>query len=191
MKMKTLTLNGTTYQVCDPMAVSVEAQELTEEQKLQARQNLGLEKTYELIEDITLDADTAQFVRTEDPNGVAYDFSAIKVHVRTPACASLTTTKTALIHVRPNSSGTLAVEWAELVGNTVRNTIFKAYNDCGMVEAYTACANASGLASYNRRPVIAIQYVNWANVKELSISMFNSDVVIPAGTQIKIYAIRG
>ena len=41
MKMKTLTVNGVSYTVADPDSVSYTAQDLTSQQKAQARENIG------------------------------------------------------------------------------------------------------------------------------------------------------
>ena len=49
-KMKTLTVNGVTYQVSDPTGIGFEVQTLTEDQMSQARTNIGAADLAEMVD---------------------------------------------------------------------------------------------------------------------------------------------
>ncbi len=189
-KMQTLTVNGNTYQVSDSGAVSfAEPQQLTDEQKQQAKENLGIAGQYQLIEEVTLEEDATSFARAADPNGVPYDFSAIKVYMLLPACAGITSAKQGIISTKDAANKYVVYEWNNIVGPTERRTSFVAYNDGGLIECYTATAEKGGAANRMHRPHHVVDV--WENACKLSISVSATGAVIPAGTQITIYAVRG
>ena len=190
-KMQILTVNGNAYQISDPEAVSfTEVQSLTPEQQQQAKENLGMGGQYELIEDITLDEDVTRFSRTTDPNGVPYDFSAIRMYVNVPAYADISDARAkGIISTKDASNAFVLYEWIRLVGATERRLSFVAYNDGGLIENYTASAESSGTGNRVYRPFYAVE--PWKNACQIAITTSANDVVIPAGTRIQIYAVRG
>lgn len=190
-KMHTLTVNGNAYQISDPGAVSfTEVQSLTPEQQQQAKENLGMGGQYELIEDITLDEDVTSFSRTTDPNGVPYDFSAIKMYVKVPAYADISASKGRCIFSTKNAAKAYIVyEWCTMLGKTERWTAFSARNEGGLIECYTSAAESGGSASLAMRPYHVVSA--WENACQIAITTTANDVVIPAGTRIQIYAVRG
>ena len=189
MKMKTLTLNGTAYQVCDPAAVSFEEQTLSQEQKMQARQNLGIpEKTYELIEDVTLQEDVSSFVRTADPNGVAYNFSAIHIRILAPAA-----TAAAQIIVNLGNAANsyfLYHQTSNGLRTSTTATNIVARNDNGLTDYYVmAGVSSDGIGNCAVRDNYL--YREWGNITRINFSTYPSTVLIPDGTRIRIYAVRG
>lgn len=50
-----------------------------------ARERMGVDKAYELIEEVTLEEDVARILRTTEPNGTLYKFKAVVIFVKTSA----------------------------------------------------------------------------------------------------------
>lgn len=189
MKMKTLTLNGATYQVCDPVAVSFEEQTLTEEQKQQALQNLGIpEKTYELIEDVTLEEDVSSFVRTADPNGVAYNFSAVRMQIAAEPASS---SSQLIFHLASNESEYLIYHQQNNgLSTSARVTGLIARNDRGFLDYFVLNGTANSPTTMSARNGFA-DIKPWGNICGITIFSASSNVTIPAGSRIRIYAVRG
>lgn len=191
MKMKTLTLNGTAYQVCDPAAVSFEEQTLSQEQKMQARQNLGIpEKTYELIEDVTLQEDVSGFVRTADPNGVAYNFSAVRICITAAANPNAGSSAQIILQVDGNKSDYMIYHQATgSIATSERVTTLVARNDHGMLDYYVSSGSVNSPTTNSSRPAYLVK--QWSNVSRINLFTYPSGTVLPAGSRIRIYAVRG
>lgn len=50
-----------------------------------ARDRMGVDRAYELIEEVTLEEDAARILRTTEPNGTLYKFKAVVIFVKTSA----------------------------------------------------------------------------------------------------------
>lgn len=189
-KMQSLTVNGNAYQISDPEAVSfAEAQALSDEQKLQARQNLGLPGQYELIEDVTLEENVSSFSRNADPNGEAYDFSAVRILVSVPAYASAPSYNQMIISLSSRKTSSMIYHQANYaVATEQKKTFLLARNDSGFADYYAGVANGGNVANMTRRPY---GLTPWGNIASVYLVMNPSGVVIPAGTRILIYAVRG
>lgn len=188
--MNTLTVNGVSYTIEDANAVSfAKAQELTEEQKTRARQNINAvgEKQYELIETITLTEEVASVTRIKDTAGQSYDFSAISVHINAPAANA----KTSLgINIGHDTTNLGYVNASGALDTVARQTLCRLYNDHGLVGQYFATANGASSANLFKAP--RYHHVLWRNITRINISSGNAESApIPAGTVITIYAIRG
>ena len=160
-------------------------EELTAEvEALQAEQN----KQYELIEDVTLDEDIANFIRTADPSGNKYNFSAIRIFIRTAVCA---TTAQVIFAIGAGSSTSYVYHQQNdiLTKDTECDALFVERNDNGFVEYFCASYPKNQSAIMRLRPAYNIKV--WQNVTRVSISANSSTATIPAGTNIKIYGIRG
>lgn len=160
-------------------------EELTAEvEALQAEQN----KQYELIEDVTLDEDIANFIRKADPSGNKYNFSAIRIFIRTPVCA---TTAQVIFSIGSGSSTSYVYHQQNdiLTKDTECDALFVERNDNGFVEYFCASYPKNQSAIMRLRPAYNIKV--WQNVTRVSISANSSTATIPAGTNIKIYGIRG
>ncbi len=53
----------------------------TEDEQKAARERMGVDKPYELIEEIVLSEDTGSIVRTTTPTGTSYNYSAIQIEI--------------------------------------------------------------------------------------------------------------
>lgn len=190
-KMHTLTVNGNAYQVSDPEAVSfAAAQTLTEEQKAQAKQNLGMGGQYQLIEDITLSEDVTRFSRKADPEGVAYDFSAIRVLMYAPAYAGATSADQVIFSLSsPKTASMVYHQASNAVATNAKRTILSARNQNGFVDYLVTVANGGNVGTVGLRPAILVE--PWQNISTLNMVTNPSSQVIPAGTRIVIYAVRG
>lgn len=195
-KMNTLTVNGVSYTIEDARAVSyAESQALTEEQKAQARENIGAEAQaqYELIEDITLEEDVASVIRKTDPNGQAYNFSAVRIYITT-AVAS----KNAQIIFRTmneNDTNMIYHQIADAFSNAESKRVgFVARNDHGFIDYYVAMSSDTSSSSSDYRIKPGYIGKRWGDITELRLTTYYSQsttVPIPAGTRIRIYAVRG
>ena len=150
------------------------------------------QKQYELIEDITLDEDTTSLKRPKDPNDVPYNFSAIAIYVDAPACSSAASSDSLVFAIPLASNKNKFLTYFEqkgVIATTAKRTMFKARNDCGIVEAHAfTFSNSSGGNMYAEK---GHSTMLWENVTEITISTYPSSKVIPAGTKITIYGIRG
>ena len=145
------------------------------------------EKQYELIEDITLEEAVASIKRSSDVDGNPYNFSAIIITVDSPAAASAQ-----VIFKIMDSSKNLVYHQISQALTTSGNMVFcKVYNDRGLVEYYVGSAKLDSAATLSRKPNYVIR--SWENVNNFTLSTYSSSTTVPfpAGTNIKIYAIRG
>lgn len=191
-KMQTLTVNGNTYQVSDPGAVSfAEPQQLTEEQKQQAKENLGIAGQYQLIEDITLEEGVKSFVRTETPDAAPYNFSAVRVYLKVPSQSGTTTNDTLLFYFRNLAQNKNVVYHAQKNALSNNWTVFLVRNDGGYTEHYATSSWSDSAAATYMTP--SNSEFPWYNVDRVALSAraSNEAVCLPAGTQIKIYGIWG
>ncbi len=166
------------------------ATDLTEEQKAQVRENIGVgasvvEKQYELIEDITLDEDTSSIVRTATPDGTPYDFEKMFVCFEAPAAS---VTAAIAIYYRDSEGNNIAYQGINGgVNTTAKSSYSKVYNDHGLVEHYYMTGGSGAtMQSYG-------YYYNnaWRNVSKLYLESYPSSTHFPTGTRIRIWAVRG
>lgn len=149
-----------------------------------------LQKTYELIEDVTLTEDVESFTRTADTNGVAYNFRAMRIYVETPAAAGANNNSQIIFCLGTKSSDfAIYVQVSGGVTNTARTTLFQAQNANGLRDIWFATAESGG-STTNKQTRTGHGIVAWQNVVKLTLSAYPSALVIPAGTRIRIYGIR-
>lgn len=195
----TLTVEDTVYTEGDEEITSGdEATALTKlitqtEQKLveteEALESIApLRKHYELIEEITLEEAVTSFMRTADTNGVTYDFSAIRAFVKTPANPELTGSGRVVFSTKSGSKYK-SYTWATALSkNAETQTAFMSRNDHGMLEDAIWSVSYDDTAASRMRPSY-IKYT-WTNIDYFVITPQNGQV-LPAGTTISIYAVRG
>lgn len=191
-KMQTLTVNGNAYQVSDPEAVSfAAAQTLTEEQKLQARKNIGMGGQYQLIEDVTLDENVTSFVRAADPKGVAYDFSAVRIYIRVPIYDGSDAASQIIFGLDSFEDTNMIYHQASnpISSSKEKRLYMVARNDCGLIEYSLGVAEAAGSANLLSKPSPWVY--PWGNIIKIKLTAYSDGKVIPAGTRIAIYAVRG
>ena len=183
----------------DIAPVSYLPQTLNEEQQAQARENIGAVdeayvdnavkgKTYALIEEFTLEEEVTSIVRTNEPDGTPYNFSAIRVYVKAPANTSLTGTKSANWFTKDSAGNFQVFLFLRTVGKTERRTVLVARNDGGRHEIYAGSSEGANTTECNIRPHTFIN--EWANVAHFEIDI-DDEVTFPIGTKITIYGIRG
>lgn len=141
-------------------------------------------KQYELIETITLTEEATAISRDKDPEGNAYNFSALSVYIETPAVAEA---KTLTIGCR-HSDGNLGYFNASKGLNTSENaTFFRIYNDRGLVEQYYGSGSRANSSTLCKQP--RYQNTKWENLTKISLGA--STGTFPIGTTVTIKAIRG
>lgn len=167
-------------------------QTLTEEQKAQARNNIGAAKhdgEYELIEAFVTDKDVSAITRSQEPNGDKYNFKKIYVDVKTPqgsekkvGIASLNGRNVVPVvylngAIVTNTEGAWCKIFAHIDGNVLRG------------EGQSS-ANGSSQLTWNNGNIymrgfgeIGVTYIDYFQFTILS-------GVVPAGTVFEIYGVR-
>lgn len=144
-----------------------------------------LNKQYELIEEITLEEDVASFTRTADTNGNPYNFSGVRIHVVSAA----TSAAQSLIFQLGTESNAWWMYHQQGSGLTTdtRHTYFKCSNDNGHIDYFCVTSTTNSAANVLARANYLIN--TWQNITKITLSA--GSTTIPAGTKIKIWAIRG
>ena len=194
----TLTVEDTVYTDGDEAIESTdEATALTAlmteaDEKLTRLDAVLAEKSrqYELIEEITLQEAVSSVYRTKDPNGVPYNFSAVRISVNYTAA---TRTASATIYLQAADNSNVIYHTAtSAISTTNRGLFFIAKNDHGFAQyycvdggSYSGTLNVKSTPGYNDRM--------WKNCAKITIGTYTGSdpVLIPAGTVIRIYGIRG
>lgn len=147
-------------------------------------------KPYELIEEITIDEAVASFKRKLDTNGVAYNFSGIRVKVRTPAAAGANTSTQLIFNIEGTAQDYFI--YHQLSGGlatTEKVSYLVANNDHGLLDYYVLTSSPNNTGSREMRDGYVIK--PWRNVVSVQVLTYPATVQIPAGTTITIYGIRG
>lgn len=164
-------------------------EKLAEQEAINADQEAQLaelNKQYELIEEVTLAEEAASFKRNKDTNGVPYDFSAIRVRVVAPAA----TAKAQIIFsIYAKDFNLMYHQQSEALTTSKTATNFVLRNDHGLVDYY--CVTSAEVNQGNPRMRDGYIIRPWENGTSISLTTNPSSVLIPAGTTIKIYAVRG
>lgn len=152
----------------------------------------GASKQYELIEEVTLEEDVESFARTADTNGVPYDFSAVTIFVEVPAYADAITGNMLIFALlNANEKYVTYFEKAGAIATTAKRTKFTARNDCGIADILAfSVSSSSGANVWAERGHTSEL---WSNVTKITFATYVSSgkQLIPAGTKITIYGIRG
>jgi hypothetical protein len=64
-----------------------------------------------------------------------------------------------------------------------------ARNDCGLVDYSVMVAASNDSSDLRMKPIHVVEA--WGNISQIKLTAFSSGKVIPTGTLIQIYAIRG
>ena len=140
---------------------------------------------YALIEEITLAEDTAQILRSEEPDGTPYDFSAVllKIVARKTAETGNTT-----MQINVNSTMVNYIDAAVSASDTVYS--YAEYWGCNGLMRYR-CTN--GTANYGSNGIQRGESSSGL-IREFSpirfIKLCFPKIRIPAGTVVQIYAVR-
>ena len=148
-------------------------------------------KQYELIEEITIDEAVASFKRDIDTSGNAYDFSAIRVRVQAPVAEGAQSASQIIFDLRGENNALLLYHQTPggLSPTSEKVTHLIARNDHGLLDYYVAVSDVRS----NANMVTKEHYVNtpWTNVVSIRLITYPNTVLIPAGTKITIYGVRG
>ena len=155
---------------------------------LERVENATREKSYELIEEVTLEEDVSSFLRTADPQGNPYNFSAIRMFIRTAKSAG---TAQLIFNIGSATSSSYVYYQKNdvLVANKEQDAIYRQYNDNGRMYFEGAAGAKNNVGYFETRPTYWDR--EWKNVTRISLIVSSDAVSIPAGTTIKIYGIRG
>lgn len=140
---------------------------------------------YELIEDITLAETVANFKRNTSPDGGGYNFTAVRIIVDAQANTTAGTMAVVMYKGKDYTESILQTNIGA-INTDARCTYYKCYNDSGFLESCYASSTEGGHTGLSRR--LSALDTEWQNIKSLEL---RCSANIPAGTRIRIYAIRG
>ena len=149
-----------------------------------ARERMGVEKAYELIEEITLTEKVTQLIRNAEPNGAAYHFKKMYVNIITP---------------QAEEKGSIYSMFNNILIGISLNAISSQIPEGGIAQIYAHVADGFldgyGVGASNLSTSSALmRYLTSSNVP-YGITAINSmkilaTVNIPINTNIKIYGVR-
>lgn len=156
----------------------------TAAQQAAARERMGVDKTYELIEEITLTEEVTQLIRNAEPNGTAYHFRNMYVNIITP---------------QAKKNGVIYSLFNNILIGLALGSITSKFTEGGIAQIYAHTANGFldgyGVGAENQSTSSnLVRYLTPLNVPS-GISAINSikilaTVNIPINTNIKIYGVR-
>lgn len=162
-----------------------------------ARERIGMDGKYVLIEETTLTEETAQFERKQEPDGTPYNFEAIKVIVKfVPGQASgafFCFGKNNGIRIVGGASQTLSMPSLSGNANFRSVAIFDAKPAYGGFYNCEIAAGSQGSAMAITRSSGGAYTMTETSKKIQSIAFYlynNTDVQVVAGTEIAIYGVR-
>lgn len=157
----------------------------TSAEQAAARSRMGLDKSYELIEEIVLEEEATVLRRTE-PGGAAYNFSAMALKVEFPAVD-----KSGNIPINFRL-GTLNYTNSYFINPYDKNASKYGFCRCWLdgtvyrIGWWTCVHNAGEFAYYYENPLVQNKYfASNGNITSVSIG-----VPMPVGTKITIYGVR-
>lgn len=157
----------------------------TDAEQKAARERMGVDKAYELIEEITL-AEESRVARSTEPDGTPYNFAVIMLRAEFPASE-----KTGNIYVSYNignlSNTVTSYFLSPYNANAVKYGYSKAWEENGHYRSgwWSCVENHGQFASYYENPVQQDKY----SVADGNIVSFSTDVMA-AGTKVSIYGVR-
>ena len=179
---KTIACSNLDYAVKAAMCDGKGAAWTSDEQKA-ARERMGIDKEYELIETITvMDGEITLIERTIEPNGTNYNFKAVYLHCIVPKAE-----QNGFLYTYINGNthapmpGSISNAWS---------TLGQAMAECkyGMIEGYAIGARDDGTSGVKTR------YITSNNVprgyKNINALRIRSTVSLPINTVIKIWGVR-
>lgn len=156
----------------------------TAAQQAAARERMGVDKTYELIEEITLTEEVTQLIRNAEPNGTAYHFRNMYVNIITP---------------QAKEGGVIYSKFNNIIIGLAMNSITSQVPEGGIAQIYAhvddGFLDGYGVGAANKTTSSSlIRYLTPLNVPS-GISAINSIMIlatvnIPINTNIKIYGVR-
>lgn len=155
----------------------------TAEQQAAAREKIGLEKKYELIEEISIDSDTAYIVRNIDTQGNSYHFSEMKIFVD---CPTLSANKDCSLYINGTGAGHRFSAYGFLQSGAFSYFIVKTIGGMGDVTSVigrnTSLVSSNAIAKCKDTDILKINSVTSIRLQPAS--------SFAAGTKITIYGVR-
>ncbi len=156
----------------------------TDAEQKAARERMGVDKAYELIEEITLTEKVTQLIRNAEPNGTAYHFKKMYVNIITPQAE-----KNGSIYSMFNNI-LIALAFNSIKSQSSEGGIAQicAHVDNGFLDGYGVGAPNVSTSSN------LIRYVTRSNtpsgIAAIDSVKIQATVDIPMNTNIKIYGVR-
>ena len=157
----------------------------TADEQKAARERMGVDKAYELIEEITL-AEESTVARLTEPDGTPYNFAVIMLRAEFPASE-----KTGNIYISYSIGNVLNIVTSYFLypykADAVRYGYSKIWEENGHYRSgWWSCVENDGqFSQYYENPVDQDKY----SVADGNIVAFSTDVMA-AGTKITIYGVR-
>lgn len=155
----------------------------TSDEQKAARERMGVDKEYELIEEITLTENVTQIIRTDEPDGTAYAFERVAIKI------NRTNIGEGGVYVY---SGSTILGWSYL-SSSGQYFACETFSLHGYWQNYRYSAS-SGRNDYNNiapsgdSRFLKIKKVAGQYVSKIQITMMNAELDI--GTKISIYGVR-
>lgn len=156
----------------------------TEKEQKAARERMGIDKEYELIEEITISAGTRALERNLEPDGTAYHFRKMYVSIITP---------------QAEEDGVIYSLFNNLLIGLALGSIKSKLPEGGIAQIYAHIANGFldgyGVGAGNQSTSSSIiRYLTPANVPSGISAIRSMNILatanIPINTNIKIYGVR-
>ena len=170
----------------------------TDEEQAAAIARMGIDKPYELIEDITLTEEATQIIRASDTDGTPYSLDRLTIKIYVPANSLLSVTSAAMLCNVYVGAKTINLRNDSGVAKVVNSfTVFgEIYNKNGfwnsnptLTQSYSP--NSMKIASYSGVQYDGILSIpNTDKINNIVIKTITDGVYFPIGTNIKIYGVR-
>ena len=151
------------------------------------------EGNYELIEEITLTEDTSEIVRTQEPDGKAYNF--VKMAFLYSNFATAGTGKVAMV-LNDNYEDRLSqINLGQQFSSTVRRGALFLSLENGIVKGLSTAAFADGLYGYCNATFVqklawdTLKTLSTGSIKSIRISQLNGYSIL-SGSVVSIYGVR-
>lgn len=156
----------------------------TDAEQKAARERMGVDKAYELIEEITLTEKVTQIIRNAEPDGTAYHFKKMYVNIITPQAE-----KSGFFYSHFNDI-LVGVMVGAITSEAHAGGIGQVYAHVagGFLDGYGVGAQKVNTTSYLRRYVTP--YNVPSGISAISSMQILGTVDIPINTNIKIYGVR-
>lgn len=174
----------------------------TSAEQAAARSRMGVDKPYELVEEIVFDEDASRLERTMSPDGTPYSFIAMKVQI-----LNMPTEKTGInaLMYMGDSEHPEYIYFYISITNTVASQSNTAYGEAvlrgGYWQAIQKGNSSAGSITPNGSFKVALAITEPSagfrlttadvpSIESLRIMPYTGEKVIPAGTTIRIYGVR-
>lgn len=149
-----------------------------------AQERMGVDKAYELIEEITLTEKVTELIRNAEPNGTLYHFKKMYVNITTP---------------QAEENGSIYSMFNDIIIALALDSIITQWPEGGIAQIYAHVANglldgygvgAANVSAYSN----LIRYVNPSDtpsgIAAIESVTIHATVNMPINTNIKIYGVR-